>query len=376
MILSRRQAVAGAALLTVPGVARAGGLSARLDALTIAAGQAVDAEIARCFPGVKAIGAVPAGDRAAYYGLILKRRLGDVRVEAARRRLDAALAMLTARADAALRAVGRREGGVGARLTALMADERFLYPDSDAGRDRAVADMNRMLATRRTQVASAFDTVPAWCLDVSVSRPATRDAPAGKRNLPEPGKPGGYVVDLKDIRRRPSWTLGSVVAHELLPGHMIQLPIEAAAVMDPRRADYAAGFAEGWGVYAEQLAAAQGGFDGDGLGLIGHLHWLLFRAARARMDIGMHAEGWSVDRCRAFLEQKQGPAVYFAPYDVELTRTANEPASRAADALAWLAIADLAPADWRRRKTFHARVLAGGRKRTEHLHRYVTNGSL
>ena len=376
MILSRRQAVAGATMLALPGVGRAaGGISAGLDELTIRAGEAIDAEIARRFPGVKTIAAVPAGERAVYYGLLLKRRLGEVEIGAAVRRLDAALVGLTRRADAALRAIGRSEGSVAERLTALFADERFLYPDSESGRDRAVADMNRMLAARRGQVALAF-AVPAWCLDVAVSRPAKSDAPAGKRNLPEPGKPGGYVVDLKDIRRRPSWTLGSVVAHELLPGHMLQLPIEAAAGMDPRRADYASAFVEGWGIYAEQLAAAQGAFEGDALGLIGHLHWLLFRAARARMDIGMHAEAWSADRARAFLEGHQGPAAYFAPYDVELARTAAEPASRAADALAWLALADLAPADWRRRKPFHARVLAGGRKRTEHLRRYVLTGSL
>ncbi len=407
---SRRQALAGAAMLTLPGIAQASGddarlkavldglpkggepgaklaalrgfdagklgLSAQLDLLTIRAGLAVDVEIARRFAGVKSIASVPANDRATYYSLLLKRRLGEVSIDAARRRLDAELAGLTQRADAALRAIGRGDGGVGPRLTALIADERFLYPDSDTGRDRAVADMNRILAVRRTRIAEAFDAVPAWCLDVAVSRPARPDEPAGRRILPEPGKPGGYVVDLKDVRRRPSWTLGSVVSHELLPGHLVQLPLEAAGGMHPIRADYAPASVEGWGVYAEQLADAQGAFDGDALGLIGHLHWLLFRAARARMDMGLHLEGWSVDKARAFLEEHQGPAVYFAPYDIELTRTAAEPSNRAADALAWLAIADLAPRDWRRRKHFHARVLAGGRKRTEHLRRYVTTGSL
>lgn len=399
--LSRRQALAaGAAMLAMPGEALAanddsrlkavldtlpaGGnptaklgalaefdpsklsLSPRLDLLTIRAGLSVDIDLVHRYPGVTSIAAIPLGDRSAYYGLLLKRRLGDVGVNTARRRLDAVLATLTARADAALRAIGRRDGSVGARLTALMTDERFLYPDSEAGRDRAVADMNRMLAARRAHVPAAFDTVPAWCLDVAVSRPARAEMPAGKRILPEPGEPGGYVVDLKDIARRPSWTLGSVVAHELVPGHMLQLPIEAAGGMHPLRADYAAGFVEGWAVYAEQLAAAQGAFDGDALGLVGHLHWLLFRAARARADIGMHVDGWSADRALAFLTEHQGPPVYFAPYEVELRRIAAEPASRAADALAWLAIADRAPADWRQRKALHAGLLAGGRKRIDH----------
>lgn len=351
-------------------------LSPMLDLLTVRAGLSVDFILSTRFPGFGQIGDVPAPTREAYYTMILRRRLGDVAVADARRRLQAALAALTARTDAALGSIGHREGKVGARLNALMADERFLYTDDEAGRDRAVADMNRTLARRRARMTEAFDTVPAWCLDVAVSRPARADAPAGKRILPEPGKPGGYVVDLKDIERRPNWTLGSVVAHELLPGHLVQLPMEAAGGMHPLRADYAAPFVEGWGVYAEQLAAAQGAFDGDALGLIGHLHWLLFRTTRAIVDIGLHLDDWSDDRARAFFDEQLGPPAYFAPYDVELKRTRAEPANRAADALAWLAIADLAPRDWRRRRTFHARVLAGGRKRLEHLRQYVATGSL
>lgn len=411
MIFSRRAALAGgAALLAAPGLAQGetepearlraaldslprldpfariealGGfdptalsLSPMLDLLTVRAGLSVDVMLSTRFPGVGRIGDVPAPAREAYYTMILRRRLGDVAVADARRRLQAALAALTARTDAALRSIGQREGKVGARLKALMADQRFHYADDDAGRDRAVADMNWTLARRRARMADAFDTVPAWCLDVAVSRPARADAPAGKRILPEPGKPGGYVVDLKDIKRRPSWTLGSVVAHELLPGHLVQLPIEAAGGMHPLRADYAAPFVEGWGVYAEQLAAAQGAFAGDALGLIGHLHWLLFRATRAIVDFGIHLDGWSDDRARAFFDEQLGPPAYFAPYDVELKRTRAEPSNRTADALAWLAIADLAPRNVRARKQFNARVLAGGRKRIEHLRQYVTTESL
>ncbi|HEX7851525.1 MAG TPA: DUF885 family protein [Sphingomonas sp.] len=410
--LSRRQALAGATMLALPRIANAADdarlksvldglpkdgdpaasfdalrdfepgtlkLPAQLDLLTIRAGLAVDLEIARRFPGVKGIAAVPTSDRAGYYGLLLKRRLGGVEIGAARRQVDAALGTLAARADAALRAIGHSEGSVGARLTALVADERFLYSDDEIGRDRAVADMNRTLAARRAQVGDAFDSVPAWCLDVAVSRASRADEAAGRagrRNLPGPGRPGGYIVDLKTIRRRPNWTLGSVVAHELLPGHLIQLPLEATDGPHPLRLDYASAFVEGWGIYAEQLAAAQGAFAGDALGLIGHLHWLLFRTTRGIVDFGIHLDGWSTDRAREYFEEHLGPPAYFAPYDVELTRTAAEPSSRAADALAWLAIADLAPRDVRRRKAFHAHVLAGGRKRIEHLRRYVTTGSL
>ncbi|MDB5674371.1 MAG: hypothetical protein JWM65_1353 [Sphingomonas bacterium] len=343
-------------------------LSSRLDLLTVRDGLMIDSEIMRRFPSgdpVKGYAAAPTADRPPYFGLLLRRRLGAVDVPAARRRLEAERDRLLHRADAVLRRVGQRKGTTGARFTALFADGRWLYSDDEAGRDRAVADMNRDLAARRHQVRFAFDAIPPWCLDVRAVRMSRAEELAGKpgrRELPAPGKAGAYLVDLKEIRRRPSWTLPSVVAHELLPGHMIQLPIEAVADPHPLRLEYAPAFAEGWGVYAEQLAAAEGAF-ADPMVELGHLHWLLFRVGRGLVDIAIHCDGWPVDRARAQLVEWQGEPAYFAPFDTDLARIVTEPASRAAEALAWLAIADRAPQAVKARKAFHRDMLAGGRKR-------------
>jgi hypothetical protein len=343
-------------------------LPARLDLLTAREGLAVDAAIARRFPAadpVKGYATAPAAERAEWFALLLRRRLGEVSVAAARRRLEVKRDRLLKLADVVLGGIVGREGTTGARFAALFADEQLLYSDDEAGRDRAVADMNRMLDQRRQQVPLAFGSVPPWCLDVRAARVSRAEEIAGKagrRELPVPGKGGAYYVDLKDIRRRPSWTLASVVAHELLPGHMIQLPIEAAASPHPLRLEYAAAFAEGWGIYAEQLADAEGAFV-DPVKTLGHLHWLLFRVGRGLVDIAIHCDGWSVERARAQLVTWQGEPAYFAPFDTDLARIVAEPASRAAEALAWLAIADRAPRAVSARKAFHRAMLAGGRKR-------------
>ncbi|MEG3147991.1 DUF885 family protein [Sphingomonas sp. RT2P30] len=343
-------------------------LPARLDLTAVREGLAIDAAIMRRFAvadPVKGYAAASPADRPAWFALLLQRRLGMVDLAIARRRLEAERVRLLSRADRLLRKIGHDSGTTGARFTALFADPRWLYSDDEAGRDRAVADMNRALADRRRQVPLAFDAVPRWCLDVSAARVSRADEIAGKsgrRELPVPGKGGAYYVDLKEIRRRPSWTLPSVVAHELLPGHMIQLPIEAAPRPHPLRLDYTPAFAEGWGIYAEQLAAAQGAF-ADPMAELGHLHWLLFRIGRGLVDIAIHGDGWPVERARAQLVDWQGEPAYFAPFDTDLARIVAEPASRAAEALAWLTIADRAPRAVAARKPFHRALLAGGRKR-------------
>ena len=329
----------------------------RLDLTTARAGLAIDAALAR----------FPRQGGADWYALLLQRSLGTVTPAFAERRLSLELRRLHVRAAHLFDAIGAPSGTIADRYARLWRDDRFLYPDSDAGRADAVADMNRMLANARAHIPAAFGRLPSWCLDAAARPLSSQDIADGRggyREIPTPTRPGAYVVDLKDIRRRPRWTLPGVVAHELLPGHMIQLGLEAATPPHPLRVKYASAFVEGWGIYAEQLAAKAGTY-ADPHDALGHLHWLLFRVARARADIGIHLHGWSIDQARARLIEWQGEPVYFAPFDVELARIPREPASRAAEAMAWLTIADAAHG--KPPIAYHAALLADGRKRLDDI---------
>lgn len=322
----------------------------RLDLLTARAGLAIDAALAA---------------RPGDYDLRLSRTLGNVTPAAARRRLNRALADLAARAASLFDRIGIAGDTIGTRYVRLF--EEGGYPPDDTGRARAVADMTRELSLRRTAVAREIADVPAFCLDVTVRTLTAAEMAAGKqgyRAAPAPGRPGAYIVDLAHPERRPAWSLPSVVAHELLPGHMIQLGIETLAPPHPLRTTYSTAFVEGWATYAETLAAAD---YADPRVMLGHLHWLIFRAARARIDLGIHTEGWTPADARARLAAWQGVPVYFAAFDTDLMRIVKEPGVRAAEALAWLTLADRAPKGAAARRRWHAAVLANGRKRLDAL---------
>lgn len=322
----------------------------RLDMVTARAGLAIDAALAA---------------RPTDLALRLRRTLGDgIDPVGATRRLDAALAVLHRRAGHLFDGIGIAGASVGARYERLFADTAHRYPEAD-GRARAVADMTRTLAAFRAETPRLIADVPPFCLDVSVRTLGPAEIAAGKqgyREVPAPGRPGAYVVDLRDLSRRPAWSLPSVVAHELLPGHMVQLGIEEATPPHPLRLRYASAFVEGWATYAETLVAYP-----DPRAMLGHLHWLIFRAARGRVDLGIHRDAWSLDRARAWLVQQLGEPVYFAGFDADLARIAKDPGTRAAEALAWFAIADRAPRVPAARRRWHAAVLAHGRKRLEDL---------
>lgn len=338
---------------------------------TAPANPAIDRQIAvlerlrDTVPSAPGVGRFRGG--ADWYALVLQRSLGTTTPAYAERRLFDELTRLQARATRLFDKVGAPKGSIADRYARLWRDDRFLYPDTDAGRAEAVADMNRMLATARVHIPAAFGQLPPWCLNAT-ARPLSAleiaSGRAGYREVPTPSHPGAYVVDLKDIRRRPRWTLPSVVAHELLPGHMIQLGLEGANPPHPLRIEYASAFVEGWGIYAEQVAERAGAYT-DPHDAVGHIHWLLFRVARALVDLGIHLHGWSIEQARERLIEWQGEPAYFAPFDVELARIPLEPATRVAEAMAWLTIADTARGN--SPVAYHTALLAHGRKRTDDI---------
>ncbi len=339
--------------------------SAILDLATARQGLAVDVRLAR----------VGQRDRAGRYPLLLERRLGEpIDVPAAHERLLDQWRSLADRADRLLRKQGFADGSIGERFAAIFGEARWHYPDSSAGRDSAVADMNATLARAVARVPALIGPVPAYCLTARVRRMTPEDEAAGRggyRVIATPTMQGGYFVDLSDIARRPGWSLGSVVHHELVPGHMIQLPIEAAANPHPLRIAYASAFPEGWATYAEALAADSGAFDGDDMALLGCIHWLLFRIGRGLADTGIHHAGWSREEALDTVRAVQGVPAFFAPFERDIDRIVRDPAIRAAEALTWLRLEDLrreagaSAAAGAATRRFHQIVLADGRKRLE-----------
>ncbi len=327
------------------------------------------AELAPKAPAEPGTGRFPGGTD--YFALLLERHYGArIAPAEAHRILLAKAEELTGRTDAVLKRLGYTQGSVGARISAAFRDPRFLYSDDDAGRDRAVADMNAALARIPARLSAWFGPLPPECLNVATVRMTRAEEAEGKqgyRTIPTPTTPGAYYPDLKRIRDRPSWTLPAVVHHELLPGHMIQLPIEAEANPHPLRLDYAPAFAEGWAIYTEQLMAEHGAFADDDRALLGHLHWMLFRIGRALVDTGVHIGQETLTQTSNKLATLQGEAAYFAPMAQDIERICIDPAMRAAEALTWLGLARIGAAEQRKGKEslkkFHRRLLANGRKR-------------
>jgi uncharacterized protein (DUF885 family) len=298
--------------------------------------------------------AAPAG---AYRSALAQAYGGPIDPASAHLAAQTAAAAAQARRDELLHGQGLIAGGLGERLRRLWEDPRGLYPDSEAGRTRAVSDMNTRLAAFRPNLTRAFGDLP-------IAPAQVRRAPAarlgGSRQLPEHGKPGVYYLDVSDIRTRPSWSLPSLAFHEVTPGHLMQLPLQAAACPPQARLRASGAYSEAWAIYAEQLCADLGAYAGDSLGEIGYLQWRLFRLGRIVADTGLHAMGWSRDRAVAAVTALQGHSIAFTSIEADVARIAAAPGKYAAEGLGALAFAAWRPADRRRWPAFHKALLADG----------------
>ena len=110
-------------------------------------------------------------------------------------------------------------------------------------------------------------------------------------------RPGIFQMTLRsDYMSRPR--LRTLVYHETVPGHHFQLALTVENSALPRFRQMrlfggAGATTEGWGLYAEQLAAENGWYEGDREGLLGYLQAQLFRARRLVVDTGIHAKRWT-----------------------------------------------------------------------------------
>jgi len=115
-------------------------------------------------------------------------------------------------------------------------------------------------------------------------------------------RPAAYRVRLYDPTHQSVATGEAIAFHEVVPGHHLQISLANEQQGLPRIARFlvASGFAEGWALYAEQLADELGLYTGDvdRLGMLSTRSW---RAVRMVVDPGLHVGGWSREKAVEFL---------------------------------------------------------------------------
>ena len=229
---------------------------------------------------------------------------------------------ISARIDGLLKTQGLTQGTVGERIASLYKDPKVMYPNTDEGKAQTIAYCNDRLDAIRPRLPRAFKRIPTYAFEVRRVPPATEAGAASAFSQGpalDGSRPGIVYFNLHDSAEWPKWLLSTTVFHEGLPGHQLEggLALSNAALPLIRKTSGFSGYAEGWALYAEQLADELGMYDDDPLGRIGYLKFQLFRAGRCVVDTGLHHLKWSREQAIRYFVDLDGDAPGFATREVE-----------------------------------------------------------
>ncbi|KAJ2999544.1 hypothetical protein HDV02_002691, partial [Globomyces sp. JEL0801] len=152
--------------------------------------------------------------------------------------------------------------------------DKVTYPQLYLGRDETIANYKKLMEEIDAVLPKYFNKFPkAKCEVLAVEKDAEATS-AIAFYMPGYGdKPGSFYANLQSASEKPLQDAVALVLHEAMPG---------------------------WGLYAEFLGEEMGMYK-DPLTLFGRLEMEMHRSIRLVVDTGLHAKGWSVERCVEYL---------------------------------------------------------------------------
>lgn len=217
---------------------------------------------------------------------------------------------IAAEMEAILQSEGLREGTIGARVQQLARRPDQLYTDSDAGREQILADYQAILDEIDAGMAAVFNLRPETAVEVRRVPEFSQDtAPGAYYQGPslDGERPGVFFANLRNVDEIPKFGMRTLAYHEGIPGHHFQIALTQELEDLPmfRRLIPMTVFAEGWALYAEQLAWEMG-YQDDPLDNLGRLQAEMFRAVRLVVDTGMHYKRWSREQSIQYMLDHTG----------------------------------------------------------------------
>lgn len=197
-------------------------------------------------------------------------------------------------------------------INQVAGEDRFYYPDTDEGREQILDDYRGIIAEINAGIMSVFHSKPRAAVEVRrVPQFSEKTSPGAYYTGPsmDGSRPGIFYANLYDIKATPKYGMRTLAYHEAVPGHHFHIASQRELEGVPmfRKQIGFTAYAEGWALYAEQLAWEMG-YEKDPWDNLGRLQAELFRAVRLVVDTGIHEKRWTRESAIEYMLANTGMA--------------------------------------------------------------------
>jgi uncharacterized protein (DUF885 family) len=205
---------------------------------------------------------------------------------------------------------GYTDKTVGEHMKNLSEEPRFLYPDTDEGREQVLADYRAMIEEIDVGMDEIFAVRPKASVEVKrVPEYREKTAAGGSYQGPslDGSRPGVFYANLYDMKATPKFGMRTLAYHEAVPGHHFQIAIKTELEGLPTFRNFVGftSYSEGWALYAEKLAWEYG-YQEEAYGNLGRLQAELMRAVRLVVDTGLHHKRWTREEAIEYMHSTTG----------------------------------------------------------------------
>ncbi|MBR0347385.1 MAG: DUF885 domain-containing protein [Rudaea sp.] len=194
-------------------------------------------------------------------------------------------------------------GGSATEFRRFLREDRRFYAATPAEVETRLA---QPVAEARAALDRFFPAIPKAPYGLRRLDPSLEGAQTfGYYDPPSASDPKDYYnYNAAHPEQRSLLEARSIILHELLPGHHLQmsLQLENSALPEFRRLGFPTAYLEGWGTYASRLGIEMGLY-GDPYDRYGQLTAELFMAVRLVVDTGMNYYAWPRERAAAYMRE-------------------------------------------------------------------------
>jgi uncharacterized protein (DUF885 family) len=187
-------------------------------------------------------------------------------------------------------------------LQQLKTDPNYIAADPAEVEQRFMGYIDRI----EPKLADYFKVMPKAPYGVKrLALAAEAGMTYGYYDSPKAADPVGYYYyNASNLPERSMVWAGSLIYHELLPGHHFHIATQAEneALQKFRQNSLDTAYTEGWAEYAASLAIEMGLYETPEE-LYGRYVGEMFLATRLVVDTGMNALGWSLEEAREYMSQ-------------------------------------------------------------------------